>query len=70
MTKYEIEVTEEARTDLNYYNAFERKIITSGIRVQLTNEPMLETKKPEAIARQPNFLLGAEDRQVSGFLRS
>lgn len=43
-TKYQIEVTEEARTDLNYYSVFERKIITSEIRVQLTNEPLVETK--------------------------
>jgi len=44
MAKYQIEVTEEAKTDLNYYGVFERKIITSGIRVQLEHEPSLETK--------------------------
>jgi mRNA-degrading endonuclease RelE of RelBE toxin-antitoxin system len=44
MTKYQIEVTLEAKTDLNYYSVFERKIITSGIRLQLEHEPTLGTR--------------------------
>ena len=53
MTKYQIEVTEEARTDLNYYSVFERKIITSGIRVQLEHEPLLETKNRKLLRDNP-----------------
>jgi len=52
-TKYQIEVTEEARTDLNYYSVFERKIITSEIRVQLTNEPLVETKNRKLLRDNP-----------------
>jgi mRNA-degrading endonuclease RelE of RelBE toxin-antitoxin system len=53
MAKYQIEVTEEAKTDLNYYSVFERKIITSGIRVQLEHEPSLETKNRKLLRDNP-----------------
>ena len=53
MAKYQIEVTEEAKTDLNYYGVFERKIITSGIRVQLEHEPSLETKNRKLLRDNP-----------------
>ena len=44
MANYQIELTEEAKEDLYYYNAFERKIIVTGIREQLSDEPDVETK--------------------------
>lgn len=53
MTKYQIEVTAEARTDLNYYTAFERKIITSEIRIQLTYQPLIETKNRKLLRDNP-----------------
>ena len=53
MTRYQIEVTEEARADLNFYTAFERKGITSEIRVQLTHEPLVETKNRKLLRDNP-----------------
>src|ERR671919_420398 len=44
MASYQIELTEEAKDDLSYFSAFERKIIVSGIREQLGDEPEVETK--------------------------
>lgn len=44
MASYSIELTEEAKEDLLYYTAFVRKIIVSGIREQLSDQPDLETK--------------------------
>ena len=44
MAGYRIEVTEEAKGDLFYYTAFERKSIVSGMREQLTYQPHVETK--------------------------
>ena len=44
MAGYPIELTEEAKEDLYYYDAFERKIIVSGIRDQLSDQPDVETK--------------------------
>jgi hypothetical protein len=44
MASYQIEVTEEAKVDLSHYTAFERKLIVSQIREQLTDQPLVETK--------------------------
>ncbi len=44
MANFQIEVTAEAKIDLSYYTAFERKIIVSEIREQLTYQPHVETK--------------------------
>jgi mRNA-degrading endonuclease RelE of RelBE toxin-antitoxin system len=44
MASYRIEITTEAKGDLSYYTAFERKIIVSGVREQLTHQPHVETK--------------------------
>jgi mRNA-degrading endonuclease RelE of RelBE toxin-antitoxin system len=44
MANYQIELTEEAKEDVYYYDAFERKIIVSGIRDQLSDQPDVETK--------------------------
>jgi hypothetical protein len=48
-----IEVTEEAKTDLSHYAAFERKLIVSGIREQLTDQPLIETKNRSATIELP-----------------
>jgi hypothetical protein len=47
---YEIEVSEEAKLDLLHYSAFERKIITSGIREQLAESTHGGNKEPQASA--------------------
>lgn len=53
MASYRIEVTEEAKGDLSYYAAFERKIIVSGIREQLTHQPHVETKNRKLLRDNP-----------------
>ena len=53
MAAYQIEVSEDARTDLSYYSAFERKIITSEIRVQLAHQPQVETKNRKPLRDNP-----------------
>ncbi len=51
--EYQIELTWEARADLYYYSAFERKIIVSAIRAQLTNLPLIETKNRKKLRDNP-----------------
>jgi hypothetical protein len=53
MASYRIEVTEEAKGDLFYYTAFERKLIVSGIREQLTHQPHIETKNRKPLRYNP-----------------
>jgi len=53
MASYRIEVTEEAKGDLSYYTAFERKLIVSGIREQLTHQPHIETKNRKPLRDNP-----------------
>jgi mRNA-degrading endonuclease RelE of RelBE toxin-antitoxin system len=53
MAAYQIEVSEDARADLSYYSAFERKIITSEIRVQLAHQPQVETKNRKPLRDNP-----------------
>ncbi len=53
MAKYQIEVTEEAKADLYYYTAFERKIITEEIRPQLVYQPSVETKNRKKLRDNP-----------------
>ena len=53
MATYRIEVTEEAKTDLSHYTAFERKLIVSGIREQLADQPLIETKNRKPLRDNP-----------------
>jgi mRNA-degrading endonuclease RelE of RelBE toxin-antitoxin system len=53
MAAYEIEVTEDAKLDLLYYSAFERKIIVSEIRAQLGDQPLVETKNRKPLRDNP-----------------
>lgn len=53
MPEYQIEMTEEAKTDLYYYTAFERKIVTTEIRVQLTHQHLVETKNRKKLRNNP-----------------
>ncbi|MFQ5781269.1 MAG: type II toxin-antitoxin system RelE/ParE family toxin [Nitrospiria bacterium] len=53
MAKHQIDVTEDAKTDLYYYSAFERKIIVQDIRTQLTRQPTIETKNRKNLRSNP-----------------
>jgi mRNA-degrading endonuclease RelE of RelBE toxin-antitoxin system len=53
MASYQIEVTEEAKVDLSHYTAFERKLIVSQIREQLTDQPLVETKNRKSLRDNP-----------------
>ena len=53
MVAYRIEVTEDAKADLAHYAAFERKVIVSDIRKQLTDQPDLETKNRKSLRENP-----------------
>jgi mRNA-degrading endonuclease RelE of RelBE toxin-antitoxin system len=53
MAAYQIEFTEDARTDLSYYTAFERKAIVSEIRDQLTYQPLIETRNRKPLRDNP-----------------
>jgi mRNA-degrading endonuclease RelE of RelBE toxin-antitoxin system len=53
MAAYQIDVTESARDDLFVYTTFERKTITSTIRVQLTYQPTVETRRRKKLRDNP-----------------
>jgi addiction module RelE/StbE family toxin len=53
MAEYQIEVTEDAKVDLDFYSAYERKSIVSEIRVQLSHQPLLETKNRKPLRENP-----------------
>ena len=53
MAAYRIEVTEEAKTDLSHYTAFERNLIVSQIREQLSEQPEVETKNRKQLRDNP-----------------
>lgn len=53
MPAHQIEFTEEAKADLDFYVAFERKIVTSQIRDHLLNEPTVETKNRQSLRENP-----------------
>ena len=53
MSDYQIEVTEEAATDLQCYTAYERQIVVSQIRIQLLHEPLVATKNRKPLRENP-----------------
>ncbi|MFI5456306.1 MAG: type II toxin-antitoxin system RelE/ParE family toxin [Isosphaerales bacterium] len=53
MAAYQIEVTEDASTDLSHYSPFERRRITSEIRAQLTNQPSAPTRNRKLLRDNP-----------------
>ena len=53
MESFRIDVTEETKVDLSYYTAFERKIIVSEIREQLTHQPHVETRNRKPLRDNP-----------------
>ena len=53
MAGYQIELTEEAKGDLYYFGAFERKTIVEAVRIQLSYEPLTETKNRKRLRDNP-----------------
>jgi mRNA-degrading endonuclease RelE of RelBE toxin-antitoxin system len=53
VAEYEIDLTPEAREDLHYYSAFERKLAVSAIRAQLRHEPSTETTNRKELRPNP-----------------
>jgi len=53
MQQYHIEITEESKNDFSYYSVFERKLLVSEIRGQLTYEPKVETKNRKPLRENP-----------------
>jgi mRNA-degrading endonuclease RelE of RelBE toxin-antitoxin system len=50
---YQIDFSNDARTDLSYFTAYERKIIVSGIKEQLVHEPHSEVKNRKKLRDNP-----------------
>jgi mRNA interferase RelE/StbE len=53
MATYQIAMTEDAKADLSYYSAFERKLIVSEIRGQLTHQPSVITRNRKVLRDNP-----------------
>jgi mRNA-degrading endonuclease RelE of RelBE toxin-antitoxin system len=53
MAKYQIELTEEAKIDLSFFSAQERKLIVEGIKTHLGDEPLHETKNRKKLRDNP-----------------
>jgi mRNA-degrading endonuclease RelE of RelBE toxin-antitoxin system len=53
MPSYILDMTEDANEDLSYYRAFERKIITNDIVVQLVDQPDIETHNRKRLRDNP-----------------
>ena len=53
MAEFRIDFTEEAKTDLAWFSAYERKGIIEEIKCQLTDQPMLETRNRKQLRDNP-----------------
>jgi mRNA-degrading endonuclease RelE of RelBE toxin-antitoxin system len=53
MAVYQIAVTEAAKADLSSYTAFERKIMATAIRAQLSDSPAMETRNRKRLRDNP-----------------
>jgi mRNA-degrading endonuclease RelE of RelBE toxin-antitoxin system len=51
--KYKIEITEDAKKDLSYFNAYEKKEILTGVKEQLLYEPLKETRNRKKLRANP-----------------
>ncbi len=52
MARFLIELTEDAKADLAWFTAPERKTIVAGIREQLTYEPAAQTRNRKAVREE------------------
>lgn len=50
---YKIEITDDAKTDLLFFDLYERKIILTAIREQLSYEPLTETRNRKKLRDNP-----------------
>jgi mRNA-degrading endonuclease RelE of RelBE toxin-antitoxin system len=53
MAAYHLALTEEAKADLSYYTAFERKIMAAAMRAQLSDLPAVETRNRKRLRDNP-----------------
>ena len=53
MMEYHIDVTVEAKEDLDSYSVSERRVIIAGIRGQLGYQPLVETKNRKRLRENP-----------------
>ena len=53
MAVYRLALTEEAKADLSYYTAFERKIMATAIRAQLSDSPAMEPRHRTRLRDNP-----------------
>ncbi len=53
MATYRIELTEDAKVDLSYFKAYERKTVVDSIRKQLSHEPDKETRNRKRLRDNP-----------------
>ncbi len=53
MAGYRIEITDDAKVDLSFLRAYERKIIISNIKDQLSHEPETETRSRKRMRHNP-----------------
>jgi mRNA-degrading endonuclease RelE of RelBE toxin-antitoxin system len=53
MAEFKVEFSDEAKLDLFYYSASERKIVTSGIRNQLLHQPLVPTRNRKLLRVNP-----------------
>ena len=53
MAVYHIAVTEEAKADLSYYTAFQRKTMVAAMRAQLTGSLAAETRNQKRLRDNP-----------------
>ena len=53
MAVYHIAVAEEAKADLSYYSAFERKIMAAAMRPHRTDSPAVETRNRKRLRDNP-----------------
>lgn len=53
MPAYQIELSESAKEDLQQYTAAERKTIVVALRVQLTDQPDVETANRKRLRENP-----------------
>ncbi len=51
--RYNIEVSEEAKIDLSFFEAYERKTILAAIKEQLSYEPVKETRNRKNLRENP-----------------
>jgi mRNA-degrading endonuclease RelE of RelBE toxin-antitoxin system len=53
MAKYKIELTEDAKLDLSFFNVHERQIIVEGLKIHLSYEPLTVTKNRNRLRDNP-----------------